>query len=121
MAEQSRNLSEYRFGFNGQEADNEVYWAKQSYSFEFRNYDSRLERWWRVDRIQSNYPNLSPYSFSLNNPIRYFDENGKWVRYQDGNIIFTHFEIFLNQTIVNIKRRIQKVPILAKPSQSDFF
>jgi len=74
MAERSGNLSGYRFGFNGQEADNEVYGVKQSYTAEFWQYDTRLGRRWNVDPVtnesESSYIGLS------NNPIWYCDPNG---------------------------------------------
>jgi len=77
MAERSGNLSGYRFGFNGQEADNEVYGTKQSYSFEFRNYDARLGRWWGIDPLKQNYSGITSYVFSLNTPIWAMDPDGR--------------------------------------------
>ena len=80
----SGNIAGYRYGFNGQEKDDEVYGDGKSMNFEFRMYDARLGRWWGVDPLQMKYPDLSPYSFVANNPILFIDMNGKeiWV----GNI-----------------------------------
>lgn len=41
----------YRYFFNGQESDNEVYGEGGLNGFEFRQYDTRLGRWWGVDFI----------------------------------------------------------------------
>ena len=65
----------YRYGFNGQEKDNEIYGDGQSYNFGARLYDSRLGSWWNVDPELN--PSLSPYIFSNNNPILFMDPNGE--------------------------------------------
>jgi RHS repeat-associated protein len=77
MPGRNDNLTNYRFGFNGQESDNEVYGEKSSYAFEFRNYDARLGRWWGIDPLREKYPSWSPYSFAMNSPIRFIDIDGK--------------------------------------------
>jgi RHS repeat-associated protein len=69
-------LANYRFGFNGQEGDNEVYGDKNSYNFEFRSYDARVGRWWGVDPLSDKYPSLTPYAYCANNPVRYVDPTG---------------------------------------------
>jgi RHS repeat-associated protein len=76
MPDRGENLAMYRFGFNGQEADNEVYGDKASYAFEFRNYDARLGRWWGIDPMWQKYPSLSPYTYCANNPLILTDQNG---------------------------------------------
>jgi RHS repeat-associated protein len=83
MPDRGENLAVYRFGFNGQEADNEVYGDKASYAFEFRNYDARLGRWWGIDLLWQKYPGLSPYLFCSNNPLNRTDMTGMlddWVQ-----------------------------------------
>jgi len=46
-------------------------------------------RWLSVDPKADKYPGWSPYHYSLNNPLRYFDPNGQWSAEKDknGNII----------------------------------
>ena len=68
----------YWFGFNGQEKDNEVYGEGKSLSFEFRNYDSRLGRWWGIDPLVSQFPWSSPYVFVENDVVRKRDIGGKY-------------------------------------------
>jgi RHS repeat-associated protein len=69
MPNRSENLVGYRFGFNGQEADNEVYGDKASYAFEFRNYDARLGRFWSIDPLWQKFPWNSSYAFAENRVI----------------------------------------------------
>jgi RHS repeat-associated protein len=65
---------EYRFGFGGQERDNEIYGFGNSYTAEYWQYDSRLGRRWNVDPV--TYPWQSPYSAFNNNPIVFNDPRG---------------------------------------------
>ncbi|MCO6481728.1 MAG: hypothetical protein J5I62_02930 [Flavobacteriales bacterium] len=74
-----RNYSSdaYRFGFQGQIKDDEVYGvAGTSYDFGARLYDSRMGRWLSLDPLVRQYPNWSPYNFVMNGPIRLIDPNG---------------------------------------------
>jgi RHS repeat-associated protein len=64
----------YRYGFNGQERDDEVSGAGNSYTAEFWQYDPRIGRRWNIDPV--NYPWQSSYSCFNSNPILYQDPNG---------------------------------------------
>jgi len=66
----------YRYGFNGQEKDDEVKGSGNSYDFNFRIYDSRLGKFLSTDPLSSNYPNQSPYHFAGNTPIQAIDLEG---------------------------------------------
>ena len=66
----------YRYFFNGQEADGEAYGQGGLAGYEFRQYDTRLGRWWGVDRKTAKYPSLSPYQFCAGNPIKLVDIDG---------------------------------------------
>ena len=66
----------YRYFFNGQESDAEVYGQGSLAGYEFRQYDTRLGRWWGVDRKAAKYPSLSPYQFCAGNPIWMKDVDG---------------------------------------------
>jgi RHS repeat-associated protein len=63
----------YRYGFNGQEKDDE----SNGYNFGARVYDSRLGRWWSIDPEGKRHPENSTYSSFDNNPNIYGDLNGK--------------------------------------------
>jgi RHS repeat-associated protein len=67
----------YRYGFNGQEKDNEVMGEGNSYTAEFWNYDARLGRRWNVD--PKSHASISCYSTFSNNPICYSDPKGDTV------------------------------------------
>ena len=69
MPTRTMNTELYRFGFNGQEKDDEVYGEGKSLSFEFRQYDSRLGRFWSVDPLTGSYPWNSTYAFAENRVI----------------------------------------------------
>jgi len=66
----------YRFGFNGQEGDDEVSGEGYSYAFSFRMYDPRLGRFMSVDPLFPKYPWWSPYHFAANMPIAASDLEG---------------------------------------------
>ncbi|MDD4575863.1 MAG: RHS repeat-associated core domain-containing protein [Bacteroidales bacterium] len=68
---------EYRFGFNGQEKDDEIKGSGNSYDFGARIYDSRLGRWLSLDPLQEKYPDLSAYVFVANSPLIFVDPDGK--------------------------------------------
>ena len=70
------NESDYRFGFNGMEVDNEVSGIGNSYTTQFRQYDPRLGRWKSLDPLMSKFPWMSPYVGFDNNPIIYTDPYG---------------------------------------------
>jgi RHS repeat-associated protein len=61
--------SSYRFGYNGQEKDNELKGEGNSLNYTFRMYDTRIARFFAVDPISSQYPELTPYQAASNSPI----------------------------------------------------
>ena len=70
------NGSKYRYGFNGQEMDNEVKGEGNSLTFKYRIYDSRLGKFLSVDPLTKSYPWLSSYQFASNTPIAAIDIEG---------------------------------------------
>ncbi len=70
----------YRYGFNGQEKDNEVSGEGNAYGFDARVYDPRIARWGAVDPRAAKYPNTSPYSAFGLNPIYFVDPGGDTLR-----------------------------------------
>src|SRR5690606_35298 len=84
----------YRFGFNGQEKDNEVKGVGNSLDFGARIYDSRLGRWMSLDPLATKYPSLTPYNFTGNNPIFFVDRDGKKINifYTDESGNSTYYE-----------------------------
>ena len=64
----------YRYGFQGQEKDDEIKGEGNSYHAEFWQYDSRIGRRWNPDPIVKTHE--SPYAAFANNPIWFTDRNG---------------------------------------------
>jgi RHS repeat-associated protein len=89
MLEPERNYtinsnSKYRFGFNGQEKDDEIRGNGNNIVFKFRNYDGRLGRFLSIDPLTKKYPWNSPYAFAENDVIRHIDLEGKEKGTQSG-------------------------------------
>ena len=68
------NIGGYRYFFNGQEADNEIFGEVANFTSEFWQYDSRLGRRWNLDWIYK--PFSSNYVTFANNPIWFTDPSG---------------------------------------------
>lgn len=66
----------YRYGFQGQESDDEVNGAGNSYAFEYRMHDPRLGKFLSVDPLSATYPWNSPYAFAENRVIDCLDLEG---------------------------------------------
>jgi RHS repeat-associated protein len=69
------------FQYNGKEKQEEfgLNWT----DYGARMYDAQLGRFTEIDRFSEKYPSNSPYSYSLNNPIRFIDINGDSVSQTD--------------------------------------
>ena len=80
----STNIGEYRYFFNGQETDNEAFGEMANFGYEFRQYDSRLGRWWIVDPKWSEYPGISPFVFCNGSPVMMMDLKGEEAWEPDG-------------------------------------
>jgi RHS repeat-associated protein len=75
--------SGFRFGFNTQEKDKEIYNNYETYTATFWEYDGRLGRRWNVDPEADERESLTPYNSMSNNPINRIDPNGQlddWVQ-----------------------------------------
>ena len=70
------NTSDYRYGFQGQEMDNEVKGEGNSVNFKYRMHDPRINRFFAVDPLEKSYPWNSPYAFSENDLIRAVELEG---------------------------------------------
>ena len=61
--------SSYRYGFQGQEKDDEIKGEGNSLNYTFRMHDPRVGRFFARDPLERSYPWNSPYSFSENRVI----------------------------------------------------
>jgi RHS repeat-associated protein len=59
----------YRYGFQGQEMDNEIKGVGNSVNYKYRMHDPRLGRFFSVDPLADSYPWNTPYAFSENRVV----------------------------------------------------
>jgi RHS repeat-associated protein len=59
----------YRYGFQGQEKDDEIKGEGNSLNYTFRMHDPRVGRFLSLDPLAPQYPHNSPYAFSENRVI----------------------------------------------------
>ena len=96
----------YRFGFNTQEQDNEVYGNGNLNTALFWEYDSRLGRRWNPDPkpVHSN----SPYSCFLNSPIIVVDKLGDTtfvINAQTGTVLsFIADNLYNNDFVIKLSQ-----------------
>ena len=76
MPGRSFQSDEYRYGFQGQEKDDEVKGEGNSINFKYRMHDPRIGRFFAVDPLASSYPHNSPYAFSENIVINAIELEG---------------------------------------------
>jgi len=74
LDERTVSSESYRYGFNGQEKDDEVYGEGNSTTAEFWQYDSRLGRRWNLDPKPN--PSISGYACFANSPLMFSDPFG---------------------------------------------
>lgn len=87
------NATAMKYDFTGKERDDQTTYDY----FGARYYDSRIGRWGGVEPLLDKYIGITPYCFSLNNPIVLKDPNGKDPRITiDGNNITFEAEILYN-------------------------
>jgi RHS repeat-associated protein len=60
---------EHRYGFQGQEMDDEIKGHGNSVNYKYRMHDPRVGRFFAVDPLAPEYPHNGPYNFSENRVI----------------------------------------------------
>lgn len=102
------NTSDYRYGFQGQEMDNELKGEGNSVNYKYRMHDPRVGRFFSMDPMERLYVWNSPYAFSENRVIDGVELEGlEYVRKThvvggEGQILYTHEEAiyqYSNETI----------------------
>lgn len=69
MPNRHGSSSAYRYGFQGQEKDDELKGEGNSLNYTFRMHDPRVGRFFARDPLEAKFPFYSPYQFSSNTPI----------------------------------------------------
>ena len=77
MPNRSASEGSYRYGFQGQERDDEMKGDGNSINFEFRGYSPQIGRFYAVDPFTQLYQHNSPYAFSENRVIDAFELEGR--------------------------------------------
>lgn len=95
MPGRNGNAGDYRYGFQGQEKDDEVSGEGNSYDFGNRMYNPRIGKFLSLDAFASKYPSISPYAFVTNNPISniemggdsvlFYSASGQYLGYSNDN------------------------------------
>jgi hypothetical protein len=67
----------YRYGFQGQEKDDEVKGEGNSLNYTYRMHDARVVRFISLDPLAPQYPHNSPFAFSENRVIDGMELEGK--------------------------------------------
>ncbi len=70
------SVDSYRYGFQGQEKDDEIKGEGNSINFTFRMYDPRVGRFFAVDPLSPKYPFYTPYSFAGNKVLQFIELEG---------------------------------------------
>jgi RHS repeat-associated protein len=98
------NTGDYRYGFQGQEMDNEVKGEGNSINYKYRMHDPRVGRFFARDPLAYSYPYNSPYAFSENKVINSVELEGleRQIRFtwrdEDGN---TEFKVIESKLIID--------------------
>ena len=76
LSERTISSDGYRYGFQGQEMDDEIKGEGNSVNYKFRMQDPRLGRFFAVDPLAGEYAHNSPYAFSENVVISHVELEG---------------------------------------------
>jgi RHS repeat-associated protein len=98
----------YRYGFQGQEMDNEIKGEGNSLNYEFRMHDPRIGRFLSIDPLTKSYPHNSPYAFSQNRVIDGIELEGlEYLNYNEARVEFTSGRLQLK--LENFNNNFQKI------------
>ena len=84
-------LDAYRYGFQGQEKDDEIKGEGKSVNYKFRMHDSRVGRFFTVDPLARKYAYNSPFAFSENRVVDGIELEGlEYFRVGPANHLASH-------------------------------
>ncbi len=108
------NTSDYRYGFQGQEMDNEIKGEGNSINYTFRMHDPRVGRFLSLDPISAQYPHNSPYAFAENRVIDGIElEGAEYLDNDEARIEFYRGTVFIK--LENFSSLYQKEFLKAFP------
>ncbi len=97
------DADKYRYGFQGQEMDEDIKGEGNSVNYKYRMHDPRIGRFFATDPLEAKYPHNSPYAFSENRVIDGIELEG--------------LEVYTNITEAQFKNDLQT--ILTSPEVMD--
>ena len=83
-------VSQNKYKYIGKELDTMYGWNMQDH--EARWYDPVVGRWMATDPLQEKYASVSSYCYTVNDPIRFIDTDGKVIKLPKGT---TYEQIFI--------------------------
>ncbi len=87
MPNRHESSDKYRYGFQGQEKDDEIKGEGNSINYKFRMHDPRIGRFFAVDPKVKEYPWYTPYQFNGNTPIMALELEGLEPIVEDGVLV----------------------------------
>lgn len=96
------NAGSYRYGFQGQEKDDEIKGSGNSVNYKYRMHDARLGRFFAIDPMFVEYPYYSPYAFSGNRVIDAVELEGlqPGILFSTANAAALNFGSFYNDNSI---------------------
>jgi RHS repeat-associated protein len=96
MPGRAENSGQYRYGFQGQEKDDETKGQGNSINYKYRMHDPRVGRFFSVDPLSGKYPWNSPYTFSENRVLDGVElEGSEFLDFRDARIIVIRGDLHL--------------------------